>query len=827
MQTTISLTRRGAVQVLPAEPPGGSQLRQAIRQVKGESIPDMFQEVFSRNALRYLMKYGERQGVCITDEFKETYRKTVKERKDLRAPFYAPSDYELISYLGDQGEVECVDPTQINAAVGRKAFTAGKKYRVSLTPRSYTRYYTRNKPEWDPVTQSMSSVPHSCYRRGGDVAVKVNADQRVCTFVDSNLFRIDASAGLFDFAMLWVAFKRPVVETVKELKPKTYDKNIDLLETHEVLSNFNYYPGQKDYIARLACKSHALAAAETGCGKTLVAISLMLLKQASRVLIMAPKGTVKGVGGEIHYDPAQWEQEIRRFAPNYPVYRLFSRSDFLKLRGPGGELPEGVFITYPDAYLLNGAVEALPESWTQGDYEKKVAKKMGVTRPGRATPWDNIGHSNVHGIQCIAKPSIATEVGDQFDMVLLDESHLMQSMSAKKTAAFLRLRAKYRYALSATPIPNNIRDIFPVMGWLCVPDWFKGHVGNAAWPYVARGDLAFAKRFLSTEVDETATRKNYAQGIKRKVRTTSSTVTNAITLLRILKSSLAFITKKRCNPSLVECNVIDVRVPFGVEQERMYAAYATSQSPLTGQGKYSHLVQHTYLRGVCADPMDVKLNASYSFVRSSMNPKLLTLLNLIRECLERGEQVVVVSSRTGQTSELQRRLHAAGVPTARVDSKTNSNNHSAQSNLFKSGEVPVMLMGIKMAQGFSFAQCPNLIVGSLEWNYASKNQAMGRVFRLNSPKDVRIWCVLNSNSIEEVMFDRVSDKQDVSSLCLKGRPSVNDIEVKHADEILMDHVINYRTQGGLQPESECEKQWSKMANRLKLGYNRYYEVNKK
>jgi ABC-type dipeptide/oligopeptide/nickel transport system ATPase subunit len=44
---------------------------------------------------------------------------------------------------------------------------------------------------------------------------------------------------------------------------------------------------------KAACAESALSSAETGCGKTLIAICLVMLKMAGRVLIVAPKGTVK------------------------------------------------------------------------------------------------------------------------------------------------------------------------------------------------------------------------------------------------------------------------------------------------------------------------------------------------------------------------------------------------------------------------------------------------------------------------------------------------------------------------------------------------------
>ena len=79
-----------------------------------------------------------------------------------------------------------------------------------------------------------------------------------------------------------------------------------------------------------------------------------------------------------------------------------------------------------------------------------------------------------------------------------------------------------------------------------------------------------------------------------------------------------------------------------------------------------------------------------------------------------------------------------------------------------------MFMGIKCAMGHSFPDCPNLIIGSLEYSYGSLHQAKGRVDRVNSKKPATVYCVLNSASIEELMFDVVATKQD-SATSVKGR----------------------------------------------------------
>jgi hypothetical protein len=127
-----------------------------------------------------------------------------------------------------------------------------------------------------------------------------------------------------------------------------------------------------------------------------------------------------------------------------------------------------------------------------------------------------------------------------------------------------------------------------------------------------------------------------------------------------------------------------------------------------------------------------------------------------------------------------------------------------------------MVMGIKMAQAFSFSKCCNLIITSLEWSYGTKNQAMGRVYRLDSKKPVNVWCILNENSIEEVMYDKVSNKADAATLCLRGERAKRDNTLLDSSQVIGEHIVNYRHNGECLPEEECEKQWPDLLRRLSV-----------
>jgi superfamily II DNA or RNA helicase len=177
---------------------------------------------------------------------------------------------------------------------------------------------------------------------------------------------------------------------------------------------------------------------------------------------------------------------------------------------------------------------------------------------------------------------------------------------------------------------------------------------------------------------------------------------------------------------------------------------------------------------------------------------------------------VIVCSRLGQSGAIQRRLHEAGIPTARIDSSLPPDQHTGEAHRFKRGEARVLLMGIKCAQAHSFPGCPNLIVGSLEYSCGTFEQAVGRVWRVNSPREVHVWCVLHQGTIEEVMFDTVATKGDAAAICLRGERVPRDHKAVDLGEVL---ALNFEALAHidlkqLPDESATEKDWPALRTQL-------------
>jgi predicted RNA methylase len=390
-----------------------------------------------------------------------------------------------------------------------------------------------------------------------------------------------------------------------------------------------------------------------------------------------------------------------------------------------------------------------------------------------------------------------------------------KGLSANVTQMLIRLQPKYRYCLSATPVSNVVSDLFPIMGWLAVPDWYKGDRRNAAWPY-AREDLArFNSTFLTQERDLTQEESNRKKDPKNKTPCVkdSPIISSPARLLKLIKPNLAFISKAECRADYIPPNIIDVRVPLGREQAVLYGHFTDRANISATNALVRARKQTAYLRNICADPAGFTHGGPK--VLSNFNPKVLAILELTRDILDRGEQVVIINSRIGLTSTIATKLAEAGVPLARIDSTMDAEQHSYQANLFKSGKARVLCMGIKCANAFSFDTCENLIIGSLEYAYGHFNQACGRIDRITNKVKKNIYVILHRNSLEEIMFDTVAIKGDAAALCLRGKRVPRGFKPVDGSEILANAIDRFDLSGS-KPESECEQKWPKLRNAIQI-----------
>jgi SNF2 family DNA or RNA helicase len=214
------------------------------------------------------------------------------------------------------------------------------------------------------------------------------------------------------------------------------------LEEHE--GDEDLFPHQRAGVAFLSVAKRALLADEPGLGKTAQAIrALKRMKEQGEdvfpALVVCPS-TLK----------SNWEREFARWWPEVNVQVVRGTADKRRKQ----------LLSEADVYVLN---------WES------------LRGHSRLSPYGSIalarcvacgGHDEkVSENRCEVHIRELNEV--DFKSVIADEIHRSKDPKSKQTRALWSAtgNAQIRFALTGTPIANNVLDLWPILHWLSPADW--------------------------------------------------------------------------------------------------------------------------------------------------------------------------------------------------------------------------------------------------------------------------------------------------------------------------------------------------------------------
>lgn len=313
----------------------------------------------------------------------------------------------------------------------------------------------------------------------------------------------------------------------------------------------------------------------------------------------------------------------------------------------------------------------------------------------------------------------------EFDYVVLDESQAIKNPKSLATKAAQLLNAKYRLALSGTPIQNNTFDLYAQMnflnpGMLGTRDFF---LNEFAMPI---------DKFQEKEAKEQLKKLVYPFMLRR--------------------------TKDQVAKDLPEKTETVLYCEMGKDQRKIYEAYRSNyQSKILGmideQGMNKsqfHILQGlTRLRQICDSPAII--NDAERFENHSVK-----LEELIRELTENtGEHKALVFSQfLGMLALIRTALTERGIPFVYFDgSTTNVEREKAIVEFQENTECKVFLISLKAGGvGLNLTAADYVYIVDPWWNPAVEQQAIDRTHRIGQTKAVFAYRFICKDTIEEKML---------------------------------------------------------------------------
>ena len=193
------------------------------------------------------------------------------------------------------------------------------------------------------------------------------------------------------------------------------------------------------------------------------------------------------------------------------------------------------------------------------------------------------------------------------------------------------------------------------------------------------------------------------------------------------------------------------------------------------------IVQMLKLRQVNGNPELVDKNIIIDDKYVSKNAKLIRLLELIADIVNRDEKVVIFSNWVESLKTIYRFV-ASKYKTCCFTGSMDESAREKHKQMFISNPDYKIMLGTIGALGtnHTLTVANNVIFYDDPWNPATKSQAEDRVHRIGTNKSVNIYTLITKDTIDEVVNNILKDKQDISDyivdngLNIKNNPELFD-----------------------------------------------------
>ena len=471
---------------------------------------------------------------------------------------------------------------------------------------------------------------------------------------------------------------------------RTYEQNVQsgIWPAQETL--LPLFPYQREGMLHLVCAERALLADEMGLGKTVQAVAacalLKRLQRVERVLVVTPT-SLQG----------EWEEQIARF----------TRLPFQTLNGGRQE-------------RLAGYERSAAPFFTMATYESMLTDALEVNE--RLRP----------------------------EIVILDEAQRIKNWNTKTALAVKRLRSRYAWVLTGTPLENRIDELYSLVSFLD--------------PSVFGPLFRFNREFY--EFDERGRPRGYRN-------------------LDELRG--------RIRPLLLRRRKADVETELPNLAERTFLV-ALSESQRGTYRQHEAIVTRLLAsarRRALPDPQRERLMRELNMLRMICDsnfildpadracPKLDELARILAECMGNPEVKVLIFSEWERMLELVgglcRRLRY-GVA-SHTGSITAAQRRQEIQRFRDDPTCRVLLSTDGGGVGLNLQNASVVINCDLPWNPARLEQRIARVWRKEQTSAVTVLNLVSEQTIEHRMLGMLARKRALSDGVLDQRGDLNTIKM--------------------------------------------------
>lgn len=329
----------------------------------------------------------------------------------------------------------------------------------------------------------------------------------------------------------------------------------------------------------------------------------------------------------------------------------------------------------------------------------------------------------------VAKLCNKGEIG----LVAIDEIHKCKNPQSQQGKGMLKVNAKYKIAMSGTPLMNTPLDLFIILKWL----GYETHTFSAFKNYYCEMGGFGGYQIMGYK---------HLDALQEQLDNV---------MLRRLKDDVLDLPEKL---------YIDEFVDMTKEQEKIYKEVTEQIRSDIDSVKVSPdpLAQLIRLRQA----------TGYTGILSSTiqeSAKLDRLEELVEEAVENGRKVVVFSNWTKMTDVIVHRINKYGCRVITGD--TNDTDRSGYVWDFQNNDKVKVIVGTigAMGTGLTLTAGTVVIFADHPWTRAAYDQAVDRCHRIGQANNITVYNLLCKNTIDERIWTIVNKKGAMADALIDGK----------------------------------------------------------
>lgn len=327
----------------------------------------------------------------------------------------------------------------------------------------------------------------------------------------------------------------------------------------------------------------------------------------------------------------------------------------------------------------------------------------------------------------------------EFHTVFIDEAQFIKNDSSQNAKSVKRLRAKYRFALTGTPIENNLSELWSIFDFI-MPDYLNSH---------SRFVEVYEKPILK---EDSAALLDLHQHIEPFI------------LRRMKKDVLTELPDKYESKMLTDMSEGQKLVYLSYLENIRSELHSEIEENGVEKSRMKILAALTRLRQICCHPSTFLENYQGG------SGKLDLLMEVIPEAIANDHRILVFSQFTSMLRLIENELKDLDIPYFYLEGSTATEDRNEYVKRFNAGEGKVFLISLKAGgTGLNLTGADTVIHYDPWWNPAVEDQATDRAYRIGQQNKVHVMKLITKGTIEEKIYKLQRKKKELSDSIISSK----------------------------------------------------------